>query len=88
MFYQVIIPKRVEKAILKLDSKTQQRIFTKLRQLAINPLASGLDIKHMQGTDYTYRLRLGKLRILMDVIAEKREIHLLKVGFRGDVYKK
>ena len=88
MPYQIIVPKRVEKAILGLDAKIQDKILSMLKTMSVNPFAPNLDVKRMQGTSCTYRLRLGKLRILLDIIEKKQEIHLLKVGFRGDVYKK
>ncbi len=88
MSYQIIIPKRIEKTILKLDTKIQQKIIIKLKQLSNNPFGSGLDLKPLKETKLTYRLRIGKIRVLMDIFQDKQEIHLFKVGFRGDVYKK
>lgn len=88
MPYKVIIPKRVEKTILKLDSKIQQKIIKKLKQISSNPFQSSLDLRPMQEIKHTYRLRIGKIRILMDIFQDKKEIHMLKIGFRGDVYKR
>ncbi len=33
-----------------------------------------------------YRLRIGNYRVLFDVDWERKEIHILKIGHRRDVY--
>jgi len=49
-------------------------------------LAEGLrgDIKRLHESDYAYRLRSGKYRILFDLEGEK--IVVQKIGDRKDVY--
>lgn len=55
-----------------------------LIKAAINKLPSG-DIKYFKEKD-TYRLRIGGFRILY-FIAENSNIHIDKIGARGDIYK-
>jgi mRNA interferase RelE/StbE len=54
----------------------------------IEALSCGLhgDIKRLHESDYAYRLRSGKYRILFDIEGEK--IVIQKVGDRKNVYDK
>ena len=45
-----------------------------------------IDIKLVEGD--IYRLRVGKYRMLIKVYKEKQTILVVKIGPRGDIYKK
>jgi len=47
-----------------------------------------IDIKKLKGEwkDY-FRIRKGKLRILLKIDFDNRELFVEKIDFRGDVYK-
>ena len=47
-----------------------------------------IDIKPVEGEKDIYRLRVGKYRMLIKVYKEKKIILVVKIGPRGDVYKK
>jgi mRNA interferase RelE/StbE len=47
-----------------------------------------VDIKPVEGERDIYRLRVGKYRMLFKVYKEKKIILVVKIGPRGDVYKK
>ena len=45
------------------------------------------NIRHLKNHPIAdYRLRIGNYRVLFDVDWEKKEIHILKIGHRKEVY--
>ena len=72
------------KFINAADRITQQRIKAGIDGLLEVPPKG--DIKVMQGQPVgTYRLRVGKYRIVYEVISDT--LRVLDVGSRGDIYK-
>ncbi len=69
------------RALAQLPKRHAAQILTK-----IQGLAAGLhgDIKHLHESDYGYRLRSGKYRILFDLEGDK--VVIQKIGDRKDVY--
>lgn len=72
--------KRAVKAINSMDRPTKQRL-----KAAIEGLPAG-DVKHLKGTNGSYRLRVGWLRVVFSYPSSD-EILIEKIGPRGDVYK-
>lgn len=71
-------------AELEQDILSLIRIFIlKLQGEIVN-----IDIKKLKGEwkDY-FRIRKGKLRILLKIDFDNREVFVDKIDFRGDVYK-
>lgn len=60
-----------------------------LVDLALLKLSEGLptDIKPITGEKDSYRIRIGKYRILFAIIKDKNAFLVTKIGPRGDVYK-
>lgn len=78
----IITSKSFDKAFIKLDTRTQQRIAG-----AVDKLPLG-DVKKLHGVHTTppsYRLRVGKYRVLFRMNDE--DAYLDKLDSRGDVYK-
>ena len=69
------------------DYKRLPEDYKLLVDLALQKLSKGLpvDIKHIVGEVNTYRIRVGKYRILFTII--KDILLILKIRPRGDVYK-
>uniref|UniRef100_UPI0040576B92 type II toxin-antitoxin system RelE family toxin n=1 Tax=Candidatus Electronema sp. TaxID=2698783 RepID=UPI0040576B92 len=75
-------------------------VFKDLRKIATDQLPvikEGIDdldkfpnisqLKHLKNHSVAeYRLRVGNYRVLFDVNWEQKEIHILKIGHRRDVY--
>ena len=72
--------KKAVKAINSMDRPTKTRIRT-----AIDGIPAG-DIKPLQGTDGSYRLRVGDWRIIFSRPNEET-ILIEKIAPRGQVYK-
>ncbi len=70
-----------------LPSSMQKRINEVIDSLEIDPL-SGVQIKKLSGKlKGLYRYRLGKLRIIYQVLETDRKVLVAEIGPRGDVYK-
>jgi mRNA interferase RelE/StbE len=78
---KVSYSKIFEKKFSKYDRKLQEKIYH-----AIQNLPDG-DVKRLTGNDIPpiYRIRVSKYRILFHM--NEKEIQILKVDSRGDIYK-
>lgn len=77
---QIIYSRAAVKAINGMDRATKRRI-----KAGIEKLPKG-DIKPLQGSNGSYRLRVGDWRILFSY-PERDTILIEKIGPRGGVYK-
>lgn len=86
---QIEYSKQAVKAINKMDSSTKQRIKSAVDGLTEVPPKG--DIKSLQGYDIkSYRLRVGKYRIIYRYKIIKDDKHILfisDIDSRGDIYK-
>ena len=82
--WKITISPEMVKRMEKIPNPERRRLLS-----AIDALHSGLsgDIRPLKGRE-EWRLRVGGWRILMNISEENREIILLSVGSRGDIYKK
>jgi len=72
--------KQAAKIIDGMDVPTKQRI-----KLGVEGIPNG-DIKPLEGySDGTYRLRIGKFRIVF--VIDGDTVVVRKIGSRGDIYK-
>jgi mRNA interferase RelE/StbE len=71
--------KQAENYLNKQSPKQLQRI-----KQAINKLPLG-DVKKLKGIENAYRLRVGSVRILFE--RNNKNIYVVKIDNRGDVYK-
>ncbi len=82
---EVKVHKRVLKFLDSLDNKRRDKILKLLKALENFPFIRA-DIKKIG--EKTYRIRVGKIRVIMDYFKEKGIIYVKYVDFRGKVYKK
>ena len=87
--YKIVVHKNAAKK-LKTSPKAHVRKFALLLEnLKINPLPwRNFDLKRIEGTENTYRIRIGDYRIIYFVEKEKVTIHILKFERRAKVYKR
>ena len=82
--YDIIISKRVEKFLDKLDSQDKERIILSLEKLRIRPEAY---IKRLVG-EKSYKFRVGDYRLIVDLEKDKLLVLVIDVGHRKKIYKK
>ncbi len=88
--YQVLIDERVEKDLEKVPKYIIEKFLRLLDEFEKNPIKprSGFDAKSMEGyPGNTYRLRIGKYRVLYAVDNDNKKVRITTVQHRGDVYK-
>jgi len=88
--YEVLIDERVEKDLEKVPKYVVEKFLRLLDEFEKNPVRprSGFDVKPMEGyPDNSYRLRIGKYRVLYSVDNDSRKVRITSVQHRGDAYK-
>ena len=83
MSYNVVIEKPARKFIEKQSKEQQRRILQALYKLPYEG-----DIVPMKGKTDKFRLRIGEYRAVYSLQNNLLTVDALKVGPRGDVYKK
>ena len=86
MAYRLETSKVVDKFLDK-HKDMRQRVLQKLEILAQNPYQNTLDIAKLDGYEHHYRLRVGKYRLLYEIIESQILIYAYDIDSRGDVYK-
>ena len=84
MAYQVILKRSAEKELDALQENLRERILRRLLTLEENPRPSG--IKKLQGQE-SFRLRVGDYRVLYTIDDKSKQVFILGVGHRREVYR-
>lgn len=84
--HKIFFTKKAEKELNYLSSIDKKRILEKIHQLAF-PFSLNLDIKKLINISGFYRLRIGKIRIIFEIIQKKKEIWIRKIGYRANIYR-
>lgn len=84
---EVVYSRTAVKVIKMMDNNSKVRIRDGIEGLVKTPPIG--DIKQMQGLNSkTFRLRIGKYRVIYEYIGENKETLFIKdIGSRGDIYK-
>jgi len=69
----------------KLSQQLQDRIQTKIDDLAIEPRPNG--VKKLKGEENSYRIRVGDYRVIYDIFDDVLLVSVVEVGHRSEVYK-
>ena len=86
MVYRLETGKAIDKFLAK-HKDMRQRVLDKLEILAQNPYQNALDIAKLEGYENHYRLRVGKYRLLYEIIESQILIYAYDIDSRGDIYK-
>jgi len=83
--FKIIYAKSVLKDLKKVDRRNLEKIKEGIEELINFPNIS--QIKHLKNHPLAdYRLRIGNYRVLFNVNWEEKEIHILKIGHRKEIY--
>ncbi|MEA5506539.1 type II toxin-antitoxin system RelE/ParE family toxin [Halotia wernerae UHCC 0503] len=85
MIYEVKFTKGARKMFRKLSQELQDRIQTKIDDLAIEPRPNG--VKKLKGEEKSYRIRIGDYRVIYDIFDDVLLVSVVEVGHRSEVYK-
>lgn len=85
MIYKVEILRSALKQLKKLPSELQERIQTKIDDLATEPRPNG--VKKLKGKENAYRIRVGDYRVIYDIFDDILVVNVVDVGHRRNIYK-
>jgi len=83
--YDVQIARRAVKSIARLSRADQQRVRAAIDLLADEPRPPGCIV--LSGESSAYRVRVGDVRIIYEVLDNRLVVHVVRVGHRHDVYR-
>lgn len=84
MKYKLIYTFRADRDIRRLEPGIKKRLEKILRKYEENPLKYAEKLTDSQLG--TYRFRIGDYRVVFDL--EKEKIIILRVGHRGEIYRR
>ena len=83
MAYRIVIVRKAEKDLEKLDPVVKKRIKTSLVKFSRNPLLYAKKLK--SSSVGAYRFRMGSHRIIFDI--GKNTVVILRIGHRREIYQ-
>lgn len=83
--WQVIIHRKAERVLKRLDGDTLERIRQAIRGLASEPRPSGY--KKLTGYENLYRVRVGDWRIIYAIEDKQLIVLVLEISPRGGAYR-
>lgn len=83
--WQVVIHRKAEKFLKRLDGDTLERIRRSIRGLAVDPRPAG--VKKLTGYDNLYRVRVGDWRILYAIEDDRLIVLVLEISTCGGAYR-
>ena len=83
MNYDLLILRRAQKQIANLEKTDFERVREAISLLADNPRP--INCKKLVGRD-GWRIRVGNHRVIYEINDARREVIILDVGHRRDVY--
>jgi mRNA interferase RelE/StbE len=83
--YQVIIHRKAEKILKRLNGDVLERIRRTIRGLASEPRPAG--VKKLTGYDNLYRVRVGDWRIIYTIEEARLIVLVLEISTRGGAYR-
>ncbi|MGE9296303.1 MAG: type II toxin-antitoxin system RelE family toxin [Puniceicoccales bacterium] len=83
--YSVQFKRSAEKDLRKIDRTFLPAIVSKVQLLATDPRPPGA--RKLQGSERSYRIRIGDYRVVYAVEDEIRVISIERIAHRKDVYR-
>lgn len=78
--------RKVQKELKSLSKQDARRVIQEIARLKY-PLPKFLDIKKLVNFQSFYRLRVGKTRVIFEILERGTIIMIRKIGYRGNVYR-
>jgi len=83
--YEILLARQAERELRKLPAEVFQRIIRHIRELSRIPRPPGCRKLTDAGGDY--RLRVGEYRVLYEIDDAARQVRILRVGHRREIYR-
>lgn len=85
--YILRLSKESKKFLKKTDKITEDRILEALGKLSVNPFDYEGATK-ITGTENEYRIRIGKYRVIYEIVDDLLIIMVFNIDSRGGIYKR
>ena len=83
--YELLIENKAEKEINDLPKNIANQIIKQILKLKETPRPS--NCRKITGTKNAYRIRVRDYRIIYEIIDKQKEVRILKVKHRREVYR-
>ena len=83
--YQIEWKRSALRELKRLDRQIIPRIVNVIADLPRNPYPSG--VRKLQGSEQTYRIRIGDYRVIYEVFSSRLVIQISRVRHRKDAYR-
>ena len=83
--FQIEWKKSALRELKQLDRKIIPRVISVVESLSTDPFPSGA--RKLQGSDNTYRIRVGQYRIVYEIFQARIVIVILRVRHSKDAYR-
>ena len=84
--YKILYSQQSVKFIKKLDSKRQEKVKTRMEQVAKDPFSHDSNLNKIKEMTHGYRLRIGDIRLVYEINSTEKQIVVWKTDWRGSVY--
>ena len=85
--FAVIFLRKAKKGFDRLPLSDRKKIIKNIAVLRENSLSEGKDMKKMKDSQGSWRIRVGDLRIIYQIVPERKEVWILDADYRGRMYK-
>jgi len=85
MSYELLIERRAEKDLKKLETSLFTVVVEKIKSLSENPHPAGS--RKLSGSQNDRRIRIGDYRVLYEIDNKARTIKIMRVKHRREVYR-
>ena len=86
MNYKLFYHPRSLKFLSKIERKTFLDLVEKIDNLIIIPWKIKQEIKKLPTAKNSYRLRVGKIRVIFEINHQNKIIYILDIDYRGNIY--
>ncbi len=83
--YKISVKKSAEKELRAILGPYLKKIVKKIDNLSVNQRPAGCEM--LAGEERYFRIRQGDYRIVYDVNDASREVTIVKIGHRREVYR-
>lgn len=85
--HKLTIDERAIKDLQRMPGSDARRVRDRLEKLSLEPNRQDIDVIPLRGRS-GFRLRVGSWRVIFERDDDAREILVLRIGPRGDVYRR
>ncbi|MBI2530238.1 MAG: type II toxin-antitoxin system RelE/ParE family toxin [Candidatus Diapherotrites archaeon] len=83
MTYSVIWSPKSKEKLEKFEKDVAARIIRKVSDISENPEPYLIKLTNSDA----FRLRVGDYRVVVDLLKDKKELHVITLGHRRNIYK-